>query len=195
MLTAAPIDRENLFESMRDGVLVTDRFDMLIDYNRAAAEMIQGLGSAAIGKPLAQLFLPAGKDAVSYVMQSDPLLQEEREMEWSLGRQIDHAYRCNGAYSLQEKLTQLATIDSLTSIYNRTYFMELSRKRLAESAHTESPLSLILLDIDHFKSINDRYGHEEMLGGADQALYTSKRNGRNAVHISHGVGSSEFTLV
>ncbi|KWX80604.1 hypothetical protein AMQ83_35455, partial [Paenibacillus riograndensis] len=84
MLTAAPIARENLFESMRDGVLVTDLSDMLVDYNRAAADMLQDLDASAIGKPLAQLFLLAGQDAVDYVMNSDPLIGEERELGWNL---------------------------------------------------------------------------------------------------------------
>lgn len=298
MLTAAPIARENLFESMRDGVLVTDRFDMLIDYNRAAAEMMQGLDSAAIGKPLAQLFLPAGGEAVSYVMQSDPLLQEERELEWNTDTGVSYyqirsspVLKRNGLWAgrmimlidvtertlLQDKLTQLATIDNLTGIYNRSYFMELSKELLAHSAVSQEPLSLILLDIDHFKSINDRYGHEHgdialqhivevcsrhtrerdvfgryggeefvlslpgtslaeagmladtirmdierstlytvsatiqvtasfgvveavhseltlkaLLAEADQALYTSKRQGRNAVHLSMGSVISSF---
>lgn len=61
MLTAAPIARENLFESMRDGVLVMDLSDKLVDYNRAAAEMLEDLDASAIGRPLAQLFLPAAR--------------------------------------------------------------------------------------------------------------------------------------
>jgi len=181
MLTAAPIARENLFESMRDGVLVTDRYDMLIDYNRAAAEMMQGLNAAAIGKPLAQLFLPAGKEAVDYVMKADPLLHEERELEWTSGEAAFYyqirsspVLKRSGQWAgrmimlidvtertlLQEKLTRLATVDSLTGIYNRTHFLELSRALLEESRPGQSPLCLILLDIDHFKNINDRYGHE-----------------------------------
>lgn len=86
MLTAAPIARENLFESMRDGVLVMDLSDKLVDYNRAAAEMLQDLDASAIGRPLAQLFLPAGKEAVDYVMNSNPGDSEEQELVWNMGR-------------------------------------------------------------------------------------------------------------
>lgn len=300
MLTAAPIARENLFESMRDGVLVTDRNDMLVDYNRAATEMLEGLNSSAIGRPLAQLFLPAGKEAVDYVMNSDPLLSEERELAWNIKGEVSYyqvrsspVQKQDGHLAgrmimlidvtertlLQAKLLQLATIDSLTGIYNRTHFMERSRTLLEEARDSLRPVSIILLDIDFFKSINDRYGHqsgdialqhivgvcrqliregdifgryggeefviclpdtplqqaaviaeslrhaiehspaytvsgpinvtssfgvaetfqqpvslEELLSEADHALYSSKRSGRNAVHLSSGASITPFTL-
>ncbi|MEK5240219.1 histidine kinase N-terminal 7TM domain-containing protein [Paenibacillus sp. FSL L8-0470] len=301
MLTAAPIARENLFESMRDGVLVTDRKDTLVDYNRAATEMLEGLDSSAIGRPLAQLFLPAGKDAVDYVMNSDPLLSEERELAWNINGETSYyqvrsspVQKHDGHLAgrmimlidvtertlLQAKLLQLATVDSLTGIYNRTHFMEQSRSLLEEAVGSKRPLSIILLDIDFFKSINDRYGHqygdialqhivsvcskhvregdifgryggeefviclpdtslkqaallseairdsiehsevytssgpihvtasfgvaeafrepislEELLSEADHALYSSKRNGRNTVHLSSGGSITPFTPV
>ncbi|WP_339318449.1 histidine kinase N-terminal 7TM domain-containing protein [Paenibacillus sp. FSL R10-2734] len=187
MLTAAPIARENLFESMRDGVLVTDRSDMLVDYNRAAADMIEGLNASAIGKPLAQLFLNAGKDALSYVMDAQPLLRDEREVAWNKGDEICYyqirssPVQKQGGYLagqmimlidvtertlLQDKLRQLATMDSLTGIYNRTYFLELSQELLFQAASNQSSISIILLDVDFFKNINDRYGHQY----GDQAL-------------------------
>lgn len=298
MLTAAPIARENLFESMRDGVLVTDLSDKLVDYNRAAAEMLEGLDAAAIGRPLAQLFLPAGPEAVHYVMNSNPQDSEERELVWHAGGEVRY-YQVRSSpvlkhddllagrmimlidvterTLLQEKLLQLATIDSLTGIYNRTHYLELSRQRLEEAAAAATPFSIILLDVDFFKSINDRYGHqygdmalqhvvsvclrhvrpedifgryggeefvlslpgsslaeaagvaeriradleqsvfstlsgpisltasfgaaeavrsrqslEELLSEADHALYSSKRNGRNTVHLSSGASITRY---
>ncbi|WP_223067555.1 GGDEF domain-containing protein [Paenibacillus caui] len=61
---------------------------------------------------------------------------------------------------LQEKLHNLATIDSLTQTLSRGYFIEKSREALEKNCLRNEPLSLILFDLDHFKKINDRYGHD-----------------------------------
>ncbi|AHV99503.1 histidine kinase N-terminal 7TM domain-containing diguanylate cyclase [Paenibacillus sabinae] len=187
MLTAAPIARSNLFESMRDGVLVMDLSDRLVDFNRAAAGMIQGLDAASIGHQLARIFLPGGKDAIAYAMEADPLVQEERELQWENGDSIYYyeirssLVRKRGGQVagrmivlidvtertlLQDRLRQLATMDSLTGICNRTYFMERSSELLERCLKEGGRLSIALFDVDHFKSINDRYGH----GCGDSAL-------------------------
>lgn len=57
------------------------------------------------------------------------------------------------------KLVRLAGTDSLTGILNRRRFFELAEGELARSARYGRPFSVILLDVDHFKAINDTYGH------------------------------------
>ena len=54
---------------------------------------------------------------------------------------------------------ELATTDSLTGVYNRRTFKELSDPLLSRARRTRSAVSLLLLDIDHFKNINDTHGH------------------------------------
>ncbi|MGL1958065.1 MAG: GGDEF domain-containing protein [Colwellia sp.] len=56
------------------------------------------------------------------------------------------------------KLTKQATTDSLTNIYNRHHFFELGKTALAMANEMKRPFSIILLDLDHFKNINDSYG-------------------------------------
>ena len=58
-----------------------------------------------------------------------------------------------------EHVMGLATKDSLTELYNKRRFDELLPAETARAAQSGAPLSLILFDIDHFKSINDTYGH------------------------------------
>lgn len=60
---------------------------------------------------------------------------------------------------LFEKTQQLAMTDTLTGIYNRRYFYELAQKEFVRSKRYQSPLSFILIDIDHFKNVNDHFGH------------------------------------
>ena len=60
---------------------------------------------------------------------------------------------------LQEKLEFLATTDSLTGILNRRHFIELSEKEMNRAQRSGTPLSIAMIDIDHFKIINDTHGH------------------------------------
>nr|WP_269082370.1 GGDEF domain-containing protein [Thalassomonas viridans] len=53
----------------------------------------------------------------------------------------------------------MANTDELTGIYNRRYFMELSQKEIARAKRYSHPLSLIVIDVDYFKAVNDTYGH------------------------------------
>lgn len=56
-------------------------------------------------------------------------------------------------------LAELASTDSLTGAYNRRHFLTLSNAELARSERFQRPLSIIMLDADLFKQVNDRYGH------------------------------------
>lgn len=58
-----------------------------------------------------------------------------------------------------QMLFKLATRDQLTGLYNRNYFVDMYTKKIHESLRTKQALSFILVDIDKFKNINDRYGH------------------------------------
>ncbi len=60
---------------------------------------------------------------------------------------------------LQDKLEVQATMDDLTGIPNRRYFFECTKKQIKKSQESGEPMSFLMIDIDHFKKINDACGH------------------------------------
>lgn len=61
---------------------------------------------------------------------------------------------------LYTRLQELARTDTLTGLYNRGYFFTLAEREVERARRYKTPLSLILIDLDHFKEINDHFGHQ-----------------------------------
>src|ERR1041385_5184640 len=57
-----------------------------------------------------------------------------------------------------EQLEKLATTDTMTGLYNRGHFLFLARAEWSRFQRYCRPLSVLMIDIDHFKTVNDRYG-------------------------------------
>ena len=73
--------------------------------------------------------------------------------------------------ALQVQLREQANRDPLTGLYNRRYLQSTMEREMARSTRVEAPLCVMLLDLDLFKSINDRYGH---LAGDEVILSMAK---------------------
>ncbi len=94
----------------------------------------------------------------------------------------------------ERKLIEIATIDDLTKTHNRRHFMELGKREFATHKRHGRPLSLLMLDIDHFKSINDGYGHET----GDKALRRFAALCRKSLRsgdIFGRTGGEEFAII
>ncbi|AWV89336.1 GGDEF domain-containing protein [Bradymonas sediminis] len=61
--------------------------------------------------------------------------------------------------SYHDEIYRLTTVDGLTEIYNKRFFLQAIEKEMSRSIRYERSLSLIMCDLDHFKAINDTYGH------------------------------------
>ncbi len=94
---------------------------------------------------------------------------------------------------INKKLEELSVTDGLTGLHNRRYFIERLGSEFSRSKRHKLSISLILLDLDHFKSINDTYGHQK---GDDVLIKVSdilKQNCR--VHdILARFGGEEFII-
>jgi diguanylate cyclase (GGDEF)-like protein len=72
---------------------------------------------------------------------------------------FSHVYEVSRTRA-HRKLLYLATTDNLTSLANRTRFLDVFERERNHAARNDTDLSLLLLDLDHFKQVNDRYGHD-----------------------------------
>jgi len=96
--------------------------------------------------------------------------------------------------SIHSKFQKLAAIDSLTNIYNRRFGMDRLREDFSRAEREKSVLSLAMVDIDHFKNINDTYGH--LVG--DQAIVMVTKLIRKALRegdIVMRYGGEEFLII
>jgi diguanylate cyclase (GGDEF)-like protein len=95
---------------------------------------------------------------------------------------------------MEAQLDRLARTDMLTALSNRRDFYDLAAKEVARSARHPHPLSLLLMDIDHFKKINDTHGHA--IG--DQVLRKLARSLGDAlreVDLPARMGGEEFAVL
>jgi diguanylate cyclase (GGDEF)-like protein len=67
---------------------------------------------------------------------------------------------------LRNTLRQQSTIDPLTGLYNRRYFDESLKREMIRAQRKKTSVAIVMIDLDHFKQINDTYGHD----GGDQVL-------------------------
>ena len=100
-------------------------------------------------------------------------------------RQLDTAER---------EMRELATKDHLTGVWNRGYFIEAAEKWDKQSLRHERPLSLMIIDFDLFKKINDTYGHV----AGDNALRIFAKEAQKVIRASDTlgrIGGEEFAIL
>ncbi len=166
----------------------------------ANAQEASGDGQAALGtlKELLEL-----QDSMAAEPPRSSIASEITELELSLERQVELVSATAGALvdanrKLSEQareLENLAATDHLTSLWNRRYFMTQLEAALQGSRRSDGVgFSLMFLDIDDFKSVNDRFGHET----GDLVLQTLAEIMRGAVRATDVVarwGGEEFALL
>ena len=92
------------------------------------------------------------------------------------------------------ELQRLATTDTLTGVNNRRQFLRLAETEGRRAARYQQPLSVLMVDIDHFKKVNDTHGHE----AGDRALVAVAKAMRNALRpeaILGRLGGEEFAVL
>jgi len=95
---------------------------------------------------------------------------------------------------LYESTKRLSITDGLTKLYNHRYFQDALKREFARSQRHQSPLSLALLDIDHFKKFNDTYGHQQGDIVLQELARTLRGQVRNLDVVAR-YGGEEFAVI
>jgi diguanylate cyclase (GGDEF)-like protein len=107
-------------------------------------------------------------------------------LKFSIQDQLEEQY--------QRSIYESATRDGLTRLYNKKYFMETMRKEFAYCLRHRVALSLVMFDVDHFKRVNDTYGHPV----GDEVLVEIAKATRRLVRnedVFARYGGEEFALI
>jgi diguanylate cyclase (GGDEF)-like protein len=124
----------------------------------------------------------------SLAEESDANARRAEEAKCELEREIARRRQ------LETELHRLATTDSLTGTLNRRQFFELGQKVLHRRRRPQQSFGLLMIDIDHFKMINDRHGHP-MGDAALQHVVHCLRSGLRQTDLIGRVGGEEFAIV
>ena len=211
MFDVVPIARGAVFDIIHDPVMILDKYNHLADFNRAATKIFKTLTPKGIGTRVNDLLTkhPAlcldlvENDSLNkevQIFESDTchffdtrMIPIKNRKSAQLGKLVIF-HDITNHRNLMDRLETLATRDDLTGILNRRHFMDLGREEIARAKRYGHPISLILMDLDNFKRINDAHGHQagdEVLRSAVLLLISSLRS----FDILGRYGGEEFALV
>jgi diguanylate cyclase (GGDEF)-like protein len=186
-------------ENTLAGWAIKNRQPLLIrNFDREASRL--GIESVIVGKPKGSSSwmgapILSGGDLLGLVAvacyKKKAFNQADLELLQNIAQQaglaIDNTYH-------HAEVEYQSHVDSLTGVYNHGYFLQLLKEEAEKAVTEHNQLSLIMLDIDHFKHYNDQYGH---LAG-DEILSLLTRNIRSIIHSTDIVGrwgGEEFAIV
>ncbi len=197
----------------------SNRPDLIVDINLSARHLLKFIGGALIGQPARKVLpiwpeIERGQDAVITIPDATTTSKAPlavRHIDTHVTPLLDQHKRVIGRMfilrdvtliqqqkaeiqALQDRLRAEAIHDELTGLYNRHYFGEALALGLAQARRDNLPFSLVILDVDHFKEINEARGDaagDLLLQQAANLLTRSTRGG----DVICRYGGDEFALL
>ncbi len=194
ILDIAPVARTVVFEDMKDGVLVIDRRGRVTDFNPGMGTILPSLRAIKAGvsvktalagygellglldrEPPATIdFKPSDKPNASFYHVASARLKDKSGKD--IGMLLTF-HDMTEMKELQRRLEVMATHDDLTGLHNRRYLNQYAKAQIEEAKAFGCEFSLIMLDLDHFKRVNDTFGHSV----GDEAIIAISEIFRQAV--------------
>lgn len=206
-----PAARDFLVENMQEGVLVVDHQLRIIDLNPAAERILDRPAGGLLGAGIGSLSPFEARWFAEMTSSSSRKLEMLLERPGFIGvyelqiSLLNNPRAGAPVYLLilrdisdrkrfEEKLNYLAITDSLTHIFNRRHVLSRAAEEIARARETGRAVSFILIDIDHFKTVNDTFGHQM----GDQVLQAMTERCQAALRgpdLLGRYGGEEFLVV
>jgi diguanylate cyclase (GGDEF)-like protein len=180
-----PVDRESAVARLREegSLFITTRMRM-----KDGGVLLVEASLAAFGANDEELLIAVVRDITARDALERELVEHRRHLERLV------AQRTAELEEAMRRLEELTVTDELTGAGNRRAFTRRLRARCAESDRTGMPFCMAVLDLDHFKAVNDRYGHAV----GDQAIQVfaslALREMRAVDYVAR-YGGDEFVLL
>lgn len=197
--------KDIVFSGINEGILILDDEERISDYNAAGGRVFPWLNSDSIGKKLSDL--PEGA-ALEQAVSRRKVLRLTRDgkgryFEVKMTQLLDKKKVVGKVFMFQDvtalhrvlrKLYRLANYDTLTKIFNRRRFFDDAEKEVSRIARYGGQISLLMIDLDLFKDVNDLYGHQAGDTVLAEVAQTLKRRIR-ASDILGRYGGEEFVII
>ncbi len=213
MLGLVPLARHQVLERISDAVITVDVEGAVADANPAARRLLRAIGPLlpqTDGRHELTLTLGSG-DRLDLQVTRDPLFdrrghrvgavlvaRDVTELNEQTARLADSNARLRDQLAtnsaLRAELAELAVRDELTGLHNRRYLTGRMDEALLTAAQDGGPVSVVVFDVDHFKRVNDTFGHtagDQVLRAIADVLADSTRTG----DVISRHGGEEFVLL
>ena len=158
------------------------RFDKALEYYKFFHSVKEGIAGESVARQITALKMSYQVETAQRDAEIQRLQKEKLQLE------LDEHKR------MHIILENLATRDPLTNLYNRRHFLTLAEQEWKRALRYKHPICVLMLDLDHFKNINDTYGHAT----GDQTLITVAgiiQAALRATEIAGRYGGDEFAVV
>lgn len=197
--------RDTMFENSSEALVLMDKDFRIIDYNKAAQDFFSSMDISLQRSTLEDILgnqhelVNIFKRPTASEFQCMQSVYEIRSntIQDAYGRNIGSLKSIRDITerkAVQEKLKVLATVDALSGLYNREHFMQLAQKEFERAKRYNQVFSVVMMDIDHFKAINDTKGHaagDAVIQEIGRLITAHFRQ----TDISGRLGGEEFAIV
>lgn len=211
LFTIMPIAKDTIFNSINDGAIVLDESHRLIEFNQACKRMFPQLDKSMLGLHFDKVWLELSGEIFPFKLENTVTNSQELQLATNNSMRtyqirstpLEQAKNRKGLLliftditeikRLQVKLEHQAYYDELTQIYNRRAFLYQGEQDFNAAKKVSLPFTIILMDIDYFKKVNDTYGHhvgDQLLIHVVKVCQTQLKEGQFFARY----GGEEFVL-